>query len=153
MTASPTKLRLKIRSDPATLASVRQAVERFCSSGGLDIKACEDVGLCVNEALANVIRHAYDGATDQPIEVTAQKLDRSIQICIRDWGKGVNPMDLPLPKPDPLKPGGLGLVCLKKMMDKVAFKPQPKGMLLEMTRERNHARVDAEQCPGDRRPV
>jgi serine/threonine-protein kinase RsbW len=140
MTQAPAKLRLKIVSDPANLASVRQAIEGLCAGGGFDVKCCEEVGLCVNEALANVIRHAYKGATDRPIEVSAEVLDGSLFISIRDWGNGVNPQDLPLPPPNPLRPGGLGLICLKQMMDDVTFTPQRDGMLLEMARTKRRSK-------------
>jgi serine/threonine-protein kinase RsbW len=130
---------LKILSDPANLAAVRQAIESLCREKSFDKQACDDVGLCVNEALANVIRHAYDGATDRPIEITAQFDDPfTVRVAIRDWGNGVNPQELPESPAarDPLVPGGLGLICLRKMMDDVHFTPQADGMLLEMIRTR-----------------
>jgi serine/threonine-protein kinase RsbW len=133
---APTKLRLKIMSDPANLASVRQAIEGLCAAGSFDTRSCEEVGLCVNEALANVIRHAYGGAVDQPVEITAELVDHSVRISIRDWGNGVNPEDMPLPPRNPLKPGGLGLICLKQMMHGVVFTRQSDGMLLEMCRKK-----------------
>ena len=128
---------MKIVSDPATLADVRHAVESLCARRGMDRAACDEVGLCVNEALANVIRHAYDGATDKPIEIeaTVEPEQAAIRISIRDWGNGVVPPIERATKPDPLKPGGLGLICLNRMMDRVCFTQQPDGgMLLEMTR-------------------
>ncbi|HEY7088987.1 MAG TPA: ATP-binding protein [Tepidisphaeraceae bacterium] len=138
---APTNVRLKILSDPANLAGVRQSVEALCAANGFATKACEEVGLCVNEAMANVIRHAYDGAEDKPIEVSAEITSRTggsgggaVRIAIRDWGNGVNPETLPQRPRDPLKPGGLGLICLRQMMHEVVFTPQPDGMLLEMTR-------------------
>jgi serine/threonine-protein kinase RsbW len=133
---APAKLRLKIMSDPTNLASVRQAIEGLCAGSGFGTKCCEEIGLCVNEALANVIRHAYEGATDKPVEVSAEIIDGSVQIAIRDWGNGVNPDHLPHPPHNPLKPGGLGLICLKQMMHQVLFTPQPDGMLLEMRRKK-----------------
>ena len=60
-------VRLRIESDPANLAPVRKAVESLAASGGFDSAACGEIALCVNEALANVMRHAYDGLTDRPI--------------------------------------------------------------------------------------
>jgi serine/threonine-protein kinase RsbW len=130
------KLRLKIVSDPANLAGVRQAIEGLCASGGFDTSSCEEVGLCVNEALANVIRHAYQGATDKPVEVSAEVLDGSVRISIRDWGNGINPEHVPVAPHNPLRPGGLGLICLRQMMHQVVFTPQQDGMLLEMTRKK-----------------
>jgi anti-sigma regulatory factor (Ser/Thr protein kinase) len=136
---SPRRVELKIDSDPANLASTRRAIEAFGGGCGFDKSAIEDVGLCVNEALANVIRHAYGGATDKPIVVGAACDPDSITITIRDWGAGAElPKNLPSKKCDPLTPGGLGLICLKQLMDEVIFAPQPDGgMLLTMTRRRD----------------
>jgi serine/threonine-protein kinase RsbW len=134
---TPKDLELKIPSDPATLASVREAVESLCRNGGFDETAIGEIGLCVNEAMANVIRHAYDGATDKPISIRAGMHDGEVVIQIRDWGNGVNPADIPPTAHDPLTPGGLGLICLRKMLDETTFTPQPDGMLLTMKRKVN----------------
>src|SRR4051812_1205521 len=108
---------LKIDSNPANLAPVREAVERLCKAAGFEETAVAEIGLVVNEAHANVIRHAYDNATDKPIVIRAEFDGHQVIIPLRDWGNGVNPAELP-PKPrNPLKPGGLGLVCMEKMLD------------------------------------
>ena len=131
-----TSLDLQLRSDPACIAPARQAVEEFCTLVGLDAHAIAEVGLCVNEAIANIIRHAYDGASDRPIHLTAVADDGKVTVRLRDWGKGVNPHAVAKPKRDPLRPGGLGLICITRMMDDVEYEPQQDGMLLTMTRYR-----------------
>ncbi len=137
-TSSATRLELKIASDPANLAEVRKQVEAFCGQSGLDETACGDVGLCVNEAMANVIRHAYAGATDRPILVTAERIHDGrrdgVIVSIRDWGNGFNPEALVGRPHDKNKPGGLGLICIREMLDGFKFEPQPDGMLLMLTR-------------------
>jgi anti-sigma regulatory factor (Ser/Thr protein kinase) len=131
------QLRLNIKSDPANLAAVRRDVEGLCQRQGFDDAAVGDIGLCVNEAMANVIRHAYGGATDRPIKVDVDCDPSAVSIRIRDWGNGVDPSRLPPKKHDPMKPGGLGLICLRQMMDEVAFQPQNDGgILLTMKRQR-----------------
>src|SRR6266550_2143544 len=92
--AASGELELNIKSDPANLASVRLAVEAMCRDGGFDTTAVDEIGLCVNEALANVIRHAYKGAIDRPIEIRATCRDGEAVVQIRDWGNGMNPADL-----------------------------------------------------------
>ena len=137
--ARPPGIRVEVDSDPANLAEVRKQVEVFAVAAGLGERAAGDLGLSVNEAMANVIRHAYSGATDRPIIVTADVDDLDaiqVRVRIRDWGNGVNPMDRPPPPFDPLRPGGLGLVCLKQLMDEVTFTPQPDGMLLTMMKRK-----------------
>src|SRR5689334_10540899 len=80
--APPAPMELNVTSDPATLAQVRQACERFCVSAGLSEAAAGEVGLVVNEAMANVMRHAYAGATDRPIRVTAERVDGAVQVTL-----------------------------------------------------------------------
>jgi serine/threonine-protein kinase RsbW len=129
-------LNVTIQSDPAQIAGVRRTIEKVAQSAGLDDQAVAEVGLCVNEALANVIRHAYRGVKDRPIVLSAYCQDEGLVVTIRDWGCGVNPATLP-PKPyDPLEPGGLGLICLCRMMSQVNYVPQGDGMLLEMKKHK-----------------
>jgi serine/threonine-protein kinase RsbW len=123
-------------SEPAQIAAVRRAVESLCSDEGLDDRSVCEVGLCVNEALANVIRHAYDRQPGRPIRVTAACDGREAEVRIRDWGNGVNPAELPERPYDPLEPGGLGLICLGRCMDEVRFEPQADGGMLLVMRKR-----------------
>jgi serine/threonine-protein kinase RsbW len=133
------RLELKMLSDPATLRPVRVAGEEFCREAGLAAKQVEEVGLVLNEALANVMRHQYKGATDRPIQVTFTKEGERVKINIRDWGEPFDP-GKKLPKREPpddvehLTPGGLGLICMRKLMDEVEFVPQKDGMLLTMVK-------------------
>jgi anti-sigma B factor antagonist len=124
--------RLQITSDPANLARVRQELEEFCLPLGFDDIARGEIILCVNEALTNITRHAYGGATDRPIELEARFTNGTLYIQTRDWGCGKAPVAAP--EHDPLKPGGVGMVCLRKLMDHVSFLPQPDGMILRMDR-------------------
>jgi serine/threonine-protein kinase RsbW len=147
---SSEKLGFKFTSNPANLSAVRKSIEEFCSSpGGLDVRACEEIGLVVNEALANVIRHAYGGEHDKPIDVTVEHRAGGVTIRIRDWGKGADPSTLPPREHDPLSPGGIGLICMKRLMDEVAYIPQPDGMLLEMSRTTNGSKVAAGDGDGE----
>lgn len=134
--ATPAPLRLAVDSDPARLAEVRRAVESFAAAAGLDEAGAGELGLLVNEAMANVIRHAYGGQHDKPIEVGVDCDGRCVRVTLRDWGNGVNPLARPRARPDPATPGGLGLICLRELADSVAYTPQPDGVLLTMTKGR-----------------
>jgi serine/threonine-protein kinase RsbW len=125
---------LRFVSSPANLSRVRKAIEKFSERTQLDAQARDEVGLVVNEALANVIRHAYRSEKDKPIELKAEIFQGGLKVQIRDWGTGVDPTHRPRPTHDPLVPGGLGLMCMKHLMDDMQFIPQTDGMLLEMSR-------------------
>ena len=131
----PPPLHLPLTSDPANLVAVRREVEAFCSACGFGEPARGQIVLCVNEALANVTRHAYGGAVDRPVHLDVSFADGVLRVRIRDWGIGRVPPEC-LPPRDPLQPGGIGLVCLRNLMDRVDFDPQADGMLLTMERRR-----------------
>ena len=132
------RIELKVDSHPANLAAVRKSIESFATDGGFDEKTVAEIGLCVNEAMANVIRHAYANQTDKPILVTASSDDRQITITLRDWGNGVDPSTLPHRAHDPNTPGGVGLICLRQWMDQVTYAPQPGGGILATLTRQKH---------------
>jgi anti-sigma regulatory factor (Ser/Thr protein kinase) len=136
------RVELKFASDPSTLRPVRLELEQFAQEMGVGNELVDRMGLVLNEALANVMRHGYGGARDKPIVVTfecrGEAAGKELEIRIRDWARPFDPAKLPAdpPKPDPdtIKPGGLGLLCMRKMMDKVVFTPLQDGMLLTMVK-------------------
>jgi serine/threonine-protein kinase RsbW len=134
-TVEPRALKLDLTSEPEQIAAVRKAVEHFAQAAGLG-PGVADLGLVVNEALANVMRHAYQGRKGQPISVTVDCDGSEVTVRIRDWGNGVNPATQPVRAHDPATPGGLGLICLRALMDRAEFTPQPDGMLLTISKRR-----------------
>jgi anti-sigma regulatory factor (Ser/Thr protein kinase) len=61
-----------------------------------------------------------------------------VRVLIRDWGNGVDPSTAP-PRPyDPLTPGGVGLLCLARLLDGVIYTPQPDGMLTTLVKRRKN---------------
>jgi anti-sigma regulatory factor (Ser/Thr protein kinase) len=137
------RMELRMTSHTAVLRPARLALEEFGRQAGLPADQADMIGLALNEALANVIRHAYGNAKDQPIVVTFDRhVDgdkEEIVVQIRDWAKPVDPAKLPETKPvaantdlESIKPGGLGLLCMRKLMDEVRFEPQPDGTMLTM---------------------
>ena len=140
------RLELRMSSDPSVLRPVRLALEEYGREAGLPVEQADKIGLALNEALANVMRHGYGGATDKPIMVTFDRHGEGSgeEVCveIRDWAKPVDPAKLPktAEQNDPLdvdaiKPGGLGLLCMRRLMDEVVFAPQADGTLLTMKKK------------------
>jgi serine/threonine-protein kinase RsbW len=142
--APPALLHLHVTSDTANLARVRRVAEAYAKAAGFDEAATAEIGLVVNEAMANVIRHAYQNQPGKPIEFEAQSVTEphdglALRLRIRDWGTGRDPATVPKRGYVPGEPGGLGLVCLRAMMDEVRYDPQPDGMLLTMTKRKKAA--------------
>lgn len=127
---------LKIDSSPDHVEKVRLRCEALARELGFGEKETGEIGLCVNEALANVIEHAYGFETGYPVEIWAEGVPGGIELRIRDWGPGIDPSKLPVKEKDPLIPGGLGLICLRELMDQVEYAPQDPsqggGILLRL---------------------
>ena len=123
-------LRLELRSDPGLLCAVRGAVERLTEALGFAATDCRAVTRAVDEALTNIIRHAYSGAPDKPIELafraTARAADGGsgvgLEIVISDRGPAVDPEKMCGRALSDVKPGGLGLHFIRQSMDVVEFK-------------------------------
>ena len=133
------RLELKITSDPANLRQVRTQMEHFAQGAGWPPDICDAIGLAVNEALANVMRHGYGGARDRPIIVTAESVQGELRISIRDWAKPFDPAGLEPRHVGDIRPGGLGLLCMQKLMDVVQYERLPDGMLLKLVKKARSA--------------
>lgn len=138
--------KLTILSDPANLATVRVAIETGGKQVGFDQKECAAMALAVDEALANVIKHAYGGVLDKEIKIAIEQLNevddsRGLMICIRDFGKAVDPSKIKGRELSDIRPGGLGVHIMREVMDEVVFEHQPAGgTLLRMTKYHHRGR-------------
>ena len=116
-------IKLVLPSDPRYLSVVRGAVERFAALVGFEDEDCRWITLAVHEALTNVIRHAYHGQHDQPIEIVCCERDAGIEVMMVDHGQGVRPEQLSGRALDDVKPGGLGTHMIREIMDEVSYSP------------------------------
>lgn len=123
-------LRLELRSDPSLLCAVRGTVERLTEGFGFPAEDCRAVTRAVDEALTNIIRHAYQGAPDRPIELEIRSAPRrkedaaaveGLEILLSDRGLAIDPEKMCGRALDDVKPGGLGLHFIKQSMDVVEF--------------------------------
>lgn len=107
-------------SDAKHLAPFRAALRNALSKAGLREKAVGEVALAVDEALTNVIRHAY-GGKEGKIQIEFKDYPDRVEIAVRDFGTKFDPTAMPMPELPPKKPGGLGIYFIKTLMDKVAY--------------------------------
>ncbi|HOF18240.1 MAG TPA: ATP-binding protein [Phycisphaerae bacterium] len=120
-------IRMTVLSTPAHLPVVRAAVEKVCELAGVDEQAIGGVVLSVDEAMTNIIRHAYDGHDDQPIEIELSVTDSALRIRLRDFGRSVDPAEIRSRELDDVRPGGLGVHIMQECMDSVSYEPAEGG--------------------------
>ncbi len=123
-------LRMELRSNPEMLCVVRGALGQLAECLGFPEPERRAVVLAVDEALTNIIRHAYQGRTERPIEacfrqiqVARERLHReALEIVLEDQGATVDRTKLRGRPLEEVRPGGLGLHFIRQSMDKVEFR-------------------------------
>jgi len=122
-------LKLQMESNPKALALVRAAVERAAEVLNFQEQESRGIVRSVDEALANIIRHAYGGKAGCPIEVTCRHLHSTrdggcvngIEVVLRDSGVRADPAKMKGRPLNEIRPGGLGLHFMRQCMDEVEF--------------------------------
>jgi anti-sigma regulatory factor (Ser/Thr protein kinase) len=135
-------LRLHLESDPDALCMVRAAVHRATEMLHFQDSDARAIVRAVDEALANIIRHAYKGQSGLPIDVTCHRLcgddaDAStcgLEILLEDSGTPADPKEFRTRSLDEIRPGGLGLHIMKQSMDVVEFHRENGKNLLRMVK-------------------
>ena len=135
-------LKLQLQSNPEALCLVRAAVERAAEVMHFQDSEARAIVRSVDEALANVMRHAYGGRPGLPIELSCHRLpageQRSaqggIEILLADKGVPVKPEALKGRPLDEVRPGGLGLHFIRQSMDEVEFSRKKGKNLLRMVK-------------------
>jgi anti-sigma regulatory factor (Ser/Thr protein kinase) len=124
-------IELRLVSNPRYLCVARQVVTTMLDRLGADESLCGQVALAVDEALSNVIRHGYDGRTDQPIWLklspTTDGRASCIEIVIEDRAKQVAPDRIVGRDLEDIRPGGLGVHIIRQVMDRVDYASGPEG--------------------------
>lgn len=121
---------MELPSNPDTLCVVRNALEQLTQMLGFPEADCRAVVLAVDEALTNIIRHAYQGKVHQPIEISFRRTQApqdgtrrpALEIVLEDRGIRVDGSKLCGRDLEDVRPGGLGLHFIKESMDAVEFR-------------------------------
>lgn len=122
-------LKLQLESNPDSLTLVRATLERLAEFLHFSPSDSRSIVRSVDEALANVIRHAYAGKTGLPIAVTCRRLriedhgrtKLGIEILLEDSGNSPDLTKVTGRSLDEIRPGGLGLHFIRQSMDHVQF--------------------------------
>src|SRR5690242_9354359 len=68
-------LKMELRSNPELLCVVRNALSELTTKLGFPEPDCRAVVLAVDEALTNIIRHAYSGDAERPIHASFWRIE------------------------------------------------------------------------------
>jgi anti-sigma regulatory factor (Ser/Thr protein kinase) len=126
---SPPRLKIKfsVPSDPRYLCVVRGAIGRLAALIGWDESESRAIVLAVDEALTNVIRHAYHNRTDGLMELECQETADGLEITLVDKGDAADRSKICTREIGCDQVGGLGTHIIKTVMDRVAYEESPEG--------------------------
>jgi serine/threonine-protein kinase RsbW len=114
-----------------SLEKISEFVQQAARSACLNEHDVYAVQLAVDEACTNIIEHAYHGEGKGDIVCTCNVLRDGIKVVLLDRASPFHPEAMPEPmlntSLDEVKPRGLGIFLMRKMMDHVKFEAPPGG--------------------------
>ncbi len=129
-------LELEFDSATAKLCSMRDAVRSFLLANHVAEMEAEIVVLALDEACANIIRHAYHGDSGCPIHLRCSFSNGNLECVLRDYGESCDPAKIKGRALDDFRPGGLGIHIMERAFDVVDYRPMPEGTQLVLTKYR-----------------
>jgi anti-sigma regulatory factor (Ser/Thr protein kinase) len=127
-------LKFLLPSDPRFLALMRTTVAELGLACGLPDRDCRGLSLAVDEALANIIRHAYRGEVDRRIEVDCRVWPDHLEITLLDQGDPPDSARLERELPDHEALSGRGMHLIRTIMDEVCYEQVPGGNQVRLTK-------------------
>lgn len=113
----PLWLRYRFLACPNALQGMRHALDAALRARNVEEALRASLVLAVDEACANVIRHAYGAGGEGEIELCVSPFDDGIRLVILDDAPPVDPTHVRPRNLDECRPGGLGVCFIDALMD------------------------------------
>jgi anti-sigma regulatory factor (Ser/Thr protein kinase) len=130
-TAEPESFRLVIPSQTRYLNLVTGLAKRAATVAGLDDATSAKVSIAVDEAVTNVIVHAYGGEAEHLVDIELRFMPAAIEVHICHTGRPIRGNEVVLPDPGEYvkhpRKGGLGLLLMSRFMDEIRFSETTEG--------------------------
>jgi anti-sigma regulatory factor (Ser/Thr protein kinase) len=81
-------LELSLPAVPASVREARHAAAKIATRLDATDRIVDDVKLCVSEAVANAVRHAYASETGI-VDVAVERSGDELAVVVRDQGRGL----------------------------------------------------------------
>ncbi len=126
-TAHCLHLKIVMPSDPLYLPVVRGAISPLAAAMGWGESDCRAITLALDEALANVIRHAYHNRADGLIELECRESAEGLEVTLLDKGDAPDKSKICARALACDQLGGRGTHIIQDVMDTVSYQATPAG--------------------------
>jgi anti-sigma regulatory factor (Ser/Thr protein kinase) len=117
--------RLQLTSSPGAVPALNDAFTAFAAAHGLSTRTRCAVNLALEEVVTNVITHGYRGEEGRPILIEVAVPAEELVASVEDQGPPFDPLLAPEPDvslpPDQRSHGGVGLLLVRKLMDRLEY--------------------------------
>jgi serine/threonine-protein kinase RsbW len=118
--------KFSLSSDYNLVGDTSALVHDFLLKSDTEQHICNAIDICLTEALNNVIKHAYKGELNHPIEINVVKDSKLLEVQIIDKGSSRDSLEIKDLDFDPedinnLPEGGMGLYIMKQLMDELDY--------------------------------
>ncbi|MDQ7779647.1 MAG: ATP-binding protein [Planctomycetota bacterium] len=121
----PAREKIVVTNDTKFLSVVRDFVANQTQTNNIAPDSANKIILAVDEAVANIIEHAYEEQITGTIEIETEISETRFKISIRDSGKKFRPDSVETPNmTEHVKSGkkkGLGIFLMRQIMDEVRY--------------------------------
>ena len=117
-------------------------IKEFCLSNGISESLCNDIVICVIEALNNIITHSYLKDETKLIDIDIELKNSEFIIGISDNGIARTNFEKPTLDFDPedidnLPEGGMGLFIIDNLMDSTSYRSSNGKNIFTMKKKLN----------------
>lgn len=120
------KEKFTITSEYENVEGLIFSVKEFLAKEKVESHILSSIDICLTEALNNIIKHAYKGEQNHPIEVIVTKDSNVLEILLIDSGEPrgtlvIKELDYDPTDIENLPESGMGLYLIKQLMDDLNY--------------------------------
>jgi len=117
---------ITITSEYKNITPVSKKIREFLLSQKVSEQFCNEIEICLMEALNNVIKHAYEEETGKSMDIFVNVIDDSVELNFIDTGIARVNTEKPKLNFDPddintIPESGMGLYIIDSLMDSTEY--------------------------------
>ncbi len=126
---------VSLPAQPGRMKQLRSLVGEAAEQAGFLENDRDDIVLAVNEAFANIIKHAYHFDPDGEVRLVVFRTETALTVELHDDAESIDRSTVKSRSLDDISPGGLGVYFIHKIMDETEFLDcKGKGNILRMVK-------------------